>query len=143
MAKLVDNNVIDAQGGGMLDNLHFNLFTPTCDVEVSQDVYTEGETITANVFRLVNASANRVPVEVNLWLTPAASEPSTLRKRLKKIIKRLGDSLDPGFDKDFGPVRLAKVKEDMPIGPTEIVCRLIDPRNGGVYDVDLAPFEIE
>ncbi len=122
----------------MLDNLQFNLFTPTCNVELSQDIYFEGETITAEVFRLVNTSPDQVPVEVKSLLTAAGMEPvkvSPFRKNIK--------SLKAGSDKDFGPVRLAKVDAETPVGPGEIVCRLIDPRNGGVYDVDVAPFEIQ
>ena len=122
----------------LLDNLRFRLFTPTCDVELNQDIYFKGETITADVFRLANAGSAEISIEVRAWLTTAAMEPvkvSPLRKKIK--------SLPSGFDKDFGPLRLAKVEADMPVGPGEIICRLIDPKNGGVYDVDVAPFEIQ
>jgi hypothetical protein len=121
----------------LLDNLQFHLFTPTCDVELSQETYTQGETITADVIRLTNTSLDEIPVEVSLWLTAAAIEPVKVNALRRKI-----DSLDPDFDQDFGPVKLTKVSADTPIGPGEIVCRLIDPRNGGVYDVDVAPFDI-
>jgi hypothetical protein len=40
-------------------------------------------------------------------------------------------------------VKLARVKSDMPVGPGQVICKLIDPRNGGVYDVEVAPFEIQ
>ena len=122
----------------LLDNFQFRLFTPSCDLELSEDIYVEGDIITASVFRLANTSSDQVPVEVRAWLTSAAMEPvkvSPLRKKIK--------SLKADFDKDFGPVKLAKVGADLPVGPGEIICRLIDPKNGGAYDVDVAPFEIQ
>ena len=121
----------------LLDSLQFHLFTPTCDVELSQETYIQGETITADILRLTNTSLDQVPVEVSLWLTAGAIEPV----KLKPLRRKIG-SLDPDSNQDFGPVRLAKVSANTPIGPGEIVCRLIDPRNGGAYDVDVAPFDV-
>ena len=124
--------------GLLLDNLQFNLFTPICDVELSQEIYLEGETITADVFRLANTSSGQVPVAVKAWVVAAGMAPLEVMS-LRRNINRL----EPGSDQDLGPVRLVKVKSDMPIGPGQIICRLIDPRNGGVYDVEVAPFEIQ
>ncbi|MCC2665915.1 MAG: hypothetical protein K0S35_3837, partial [Geminicoccaceae bacterium] len=70
--------------GLFLDNLQFNLFTPTCDLELSQEIYFERQTITADVFRLANTSSSQVPVEVNAWIVTAGLEPlkvTTLQPR--------------------------------------------------------------
>ena len=122
----------------LLDNLQFNLFTPTCDMKLSEEIYFEGETITAVVFRLANTSSSQVPVEVKAWIVTAGMAPvevTTLRRNINR--------LEPGTDEDFGPVKLAKVESDMLTGPGQIICRLIDPRNGGVYDVEVTPFEMQ
>jgi hypothetical protein len=122
----------------LLDNLQFNLFTPTCDVQLSKAIYFSGDTIRADVFRLANASSTQVPIEIRVWLVTAGMEPLEVRGPRGNI-----RNLKPESDEDFGPVRLAKVRSDTPIGPGEIICRLINPRNGGVYDVEVVPFETQ
>ena len=122
----------------LLDNLKFNLLTPTCDVELSQEVYFDKETITADVFRLVNTSSRQVPVDVKAWIVAAGMAPLEVTALRRNI-----GQLEPGSAQDFGPVKLAKVGANMPIGPAQVVCRLIDPKNGGVYDVEVAAFEIQ
>jgi hypothetical protein len=124
--------------GLFLDNLQFNLSTPTCDVELSQEIYLERQTITADVFRLANTSSSQVPVEVNAWIVTAGLEPLKVTTLQPRRMYRL----EPESVEDIGPKRLARVR-DLPSGPGQIICRLIDPRNGGVYDVEVAPFEIQ
>jgi hypothetical protein len=65
--------------GLLLDNLQFNLLTPTCRVELSKEIYSERETITATVFKLANTSSSRVPVLVKAWIVTAGTTPFEVR----------------------------------------------------------------
>jgi hypothetical protein len=72
--------------GLLLDNLQFNLLTPTCRVELSKEIYSERETITATVFKLANTSSSQVPILVKAWIVTAGTTPFEVRTLRKNVI---------------------------------------------------------
>jgi len=133
---------IEAGGTGeplLLDNLKFNLLTPVCDVQLGDDVYMHGDKLTAQIFRISHTGNEPVDVEVKTWLALAGTEPMPINALKKQSTM----TLQPGFDKDFGPVRLGTVKPGFPSGLADFVCRLIDPATGNHFDLDIDQFEIQ
>ena len=120
-----------------LDNLQFNLLTPICDVELSPGPFFGNDWITADAFVLTNTSSVPITVEVKTWFTALGIEPISVEP-----LRRSGTvTLSPNSTEDFGPLRLGLKAQDLPVGPAEFVCRLVDPTQGYAYDVDVTGFE--
>lgn len=112
---------------------------PKCDIELDQATYTAGDTVTAASRRLTNPGADATAVEIKTWLDRPELPPVS-------ILSAGADGsvvLPAGFDQDFGPMALASVTVDTPLGPHALNCRLLDPVTGETLSVDINQFEIE
>lgn len=110
--------------------------SPVCEIELSQSTYIDGETITANVFRLANLGPDPVTVDLKNWLiVPPDTAVSVFD---------LDDlTLPAGFDSDFGPFPLFAADPGFPRGSWEYNCRLLDPITGAERSFDQNAFEIQ
>jgi hypothetical protein len=113
-----------------------------CDIQLNQEVYVDGETVIADVFRAANPSLGASPmsIEVRTWF------------ELPDMAPPMGDLnlgadgsivLAPGFDTDFGPRNLFTVTSAMARGDYQFGCRFLDPVTGRQKTLDLNPFVIE
>ena len=112
---------------------------PKCDIELDQATYTAGDTVTAASRRLTNPGADDTAVEIKTWFDRPELPPVS-------ILSAGADGsvvLPAGFDQDFGPMALAPVTVDTPLGPHVLNCRLLDPVTGETLSVDINRFEIE
>ena len=118
--------------------LAFKDLVPDCDIEMSQSVYTSGDTVTATVWRIANLDTNPVSVEWKVWLVIPTIPPIS-------IINLGADGtlvLPGGFDLNFGPLDLFPAAE-LPPGNYEFSARLLDPVTGELLCEDVNPFTIE
>jgi len=118
--------------------VHVPVLNPVCEIELSQTTYVDGETITANVFRIANLTSAQSPSEWKVWLGVPGVPPIS-------IINLGADGslvLPAGFDVDFGPLPLVPVTAALPGGTYELSCRLLDPVTGGLLSEDLNNFII-
>jgi hypothetical protein len=111
----------------------------SCDIQLSQTLYVDGDTVTAATFRLANPGAEAVAVELKSWLEGPGFDPISL---INAGADGLLD-LQPGFDADIGPLPLATVTPGFPRGRYEWNCRLIDPVTGEIRATDVNFFDIE
>jgi glucose/arabinose dehydrogenase len=112
---------------------------PFCDVEIDQPDYSNGETVTATVRRVVNFGDAPVPVRLRMAVDPPAG-PVRL---LVDVGKDGSFVLQPGTDKDSGPKDLFTVGPNMARGSYSLVCRLNDPDTGALLAEDRAFFQIQ
>lgn len=111
---------------------------PQCDVQMSQPVYSDGETITANRLRLANASSSALAVEIKIWLEAPATPP-------KSLVNTGADGafqLAAGTDFDLGPVTLLPLTATLPRGAWVFGCRMLDPVTGELLVQDLNLFDV-
>ncbi len=112
---------------------------PVCDVQLNQDVYMAGDTVTADVFRVANPSADPRPIELKTWFGIPGMDPlSFFRTGADGSIV-----LSPGFDQDFGPITLQPVTAGTPPGSYQFDCRLLDPATGEELALDVNMFEVQ
>jgi hypothetical protein len=123
----------------LLDNLQYNNFSPTCDVQLRKSSYSVGETVRAKIFRLSNLSLEPVSIRVLTWF----SAPGEAFHRVWPLRKGSTITLKPGAELDLGPLRLRKVPVKFPLGPVDVICRLVDKVTGGHYDTNVSQFEIQ
>ncbi len=112
--------------------------SPVCDIQMSQAIYTTGDTGTAQVFRLANPGPDPLPVELKIWLGVPGIPPIS-------VINAGADGsviLPAGFDQDFGPLDIF-LAAGAPLGSYEFSCRFLDPVTGELLAEDLNPFEIQ
>ena len=113
--------------------------TPRCDVQLNQSSFIDGDTVTADVFRLANLSAELTPVEWKVWIGIPGLPPISLVNAGAN-----GDLvLQPGTDFDFGALPLLPVSMVLPRGNYEIGCRILDPITGAPIWEDLNDFEVQ
>lgn len=110
-----------------------------CDVEMSQEVYANGETVRVSQFRAANPGALPVTVEAKVWIGLPAGPP------ISHINAGHDGSLvfTPGMNLNLAPIDLAVVSPGLPRGAYTFGCRLIDPVTGATIQEDIAPFRIE
>lgn len=112
---------------------------PECNVEASQSVYTDGETIQASTLRMGNRGPSPRAAEVKVWVSAPEGPPIS--------VANLGPDgtflLDGGVDNDVGPVDIVAVSASLPRGGYELGCRMLDPDTGELLDEDLEPFTLE
>ena len=107
-----------------------------CDIEMSQAAYIDGETITAQQFRVANPGSSDIAVELKAWFeTPTGAVIRTLN--VPSI------NLSAGFDIDLGPITFFTVQPTTPRGTWEYSCRLLDPVTGRQRSFDRTTFELQ
>lgn len=107
-----------------------------CDIEMSQAAYIDGETITAQQFRVANPGSSDIAVELKAWFeTPTGAVIRTLN--VPSI------NLSAGFDIDLGPIPFFTVQPTTPRGTWEYGCRLLDPVTGRQRSFDRTTFELQ
>lgn len=124
--------------GIRIGRLAFDIL-PTCDIQLSQETYIDGETVTADVLRFANPSAEAAAVEIKTWfVTPDSNTVSLINAGANGSIV-----LPPGSDIDLGPLPLLPVTPGLPRETWELDCRLLDPVTGEELAVDVNPFEVQ
>ena len=111
---------------------------PFCDVDVSKDVYAEGDAVTATTLRLVNLGDIAVPVWLRAQLVPPSGTPG--------IVNRGADGsfeLEPGTDDNFGPRNLFTVGSGTPRGTYSLECALHDPATKTELALDRKQFTVQ
>jgi hypothetical protein len=110
-----------------------------CDVDMSQAIYVNGDTVTATTLRIVNPSAGPVSIELKIWLGWPGGPPIS-------VVNAGADGsviLPAGLDLDLGPVSLFSVIPGTPRGAYEFSCRMLDPVTHKFLAEDLTPFAIQ
>lgn len=111
-----------------------------CAIDMSQAVYIDGETITADAFRIVNLNTAPLALEWKVWLVIPNLPPISL-------INLGADgsfALPSGTDVDLGPLPLLPVTAVLPRGAGyELSCRLLDPVTGRLLMEDRNFFELQ
>lgn len=111
---------------------------PFCDVATDKTDYTDGETVTASVRRLVNLGDSPVPVRRRFAIVRPSRPPV--------VLSDIGGDgsfvLQPGTEEDFGPKALFDVGPGMERGSYSLECRLTDPSSGRLLAADRSAFEI-
>lgn len=109
-----------------------------CNIEMSQASYVVGETVTADVVRVSNPTANALAVEIKIWVgIPGAPPASVLNVGSDGALV-----LNPGFVSNSGPLPLFTVNPGGRRGQYEFSCRVLDPATGELIYEDLNSFEI-
>lgn len=111
----------------------------SCDIEILRSANTDGDTVTARVFRLANPGTEGIAVELKSWLEVPSFDPVSL-------INEGADNslvLPVGLDVDIGPVPLFTVTPATPRGRYEWNCRLIDPVTGEIKSTDVNFFDVQ
>ena len=113
--------------------------SPVCDIQLNQPSYQNGETITAQVFRLANPGSEPVSVEIKFWLEIPRIDPISLANQGAdgSVV------LPPGFDQDLGPMLLATIEPGHPRGVWAWNCRLLNPVTGETSSTDINTFDIQ
>lgn len=115
------------------------VFSLACDIELNQDLFVDGETITADVFRVANRSGDPIAMELKIWLgVPDASPVS-----IANVGAFGGYALPAGTDVDLGPISLGTVTAAWPREDYDFSCRMLDRITGGVLWEDRNFFEVE
>ena len=112
---------------------------PKCDIRLNQLAFVDGETVTADVFRLANSAANPVATEIKLWLVVPGIAPVSILN----LGSYGGLVLPAGADIDLGPMPLFPVTTALPRGTYEFSCRMLDPMTGEFLALDRESFDIE
>ncbi len=112
---------------------------PGCEIELSQEIYVNGDTIMADVFRLSNPTAERVALEVKVWL----GRPDETVRSIVNIGAYGFFRVPAETDFDLGPLWLGRVWPHKPRGEYELSCRILEPRTGERIAEDLNEFVIE
>ena len=128
--------MVTKQDGGIRQLIPNELI---CDIQMSQAVYVDGETVTASVFRFANATSAAVTIELKTWLG--------LSVDVNIPLLRLGSDssfiLPPGADFNLGPLPLVPVTAGLPRGQYELSCRMLDPVTGELLTEDLNLFDVQ
>ena len=112
--------------------------SPICDIQLNQTSFVDGDTVTADVFRVANLTSAPVAAELKVWQGSPEMPPISFIN-----IGADGSLVLPaGMDVDLGPVPFFQVTADLPSGTYELSCRLLDPVTGGLLSEDLNNFNI-
>lgn len=111
---------------------------PACDIQLNQSKFSNGDMVTADVFRLANLSNDSVPVELKVWAASSGASATS--------VLNLGQDgsfvLPAGTDIDLGPLQLLPVDDSLPRGDYEFSCRMLDPVTGELLSEDLNFFNV-
>jgi Beta-propeller repeat len=130
-------------GGGLTDAFFAKIVPPSgvlsCDVEMSQAAYVDGQTVTATSLHFGNASAGPQPAQLRLLITVPGGSPTA-------VISIGGDGtlyLPSDLDAQLAPVPLLPVTSGLARGDYAFGCELVDPLTGAVLASDTAPFAVQ
>ena len=113
-------------------------FPTECDIQLNQATYIDGDTVTANVFRVVNLTGAPIATELKVWQGLPKMPPISFLN-----VGSDGSTVLPaGADIDRGPFPLLSVTAALPRGIHEISCRLLDPVTGELLFEDRNSFVI-
>ena len=111
---------------------------PTCDIQLNQVTYVDGDTVIADVLRTANLTAAAQAVELKVWLAVPGIPPiGTVNMGADGSFV-----LAAGQDVDLGPSPVGLVTPDLPRGSYEFNCRLLDPVTGSLLSEDINNFNI-
>ncbi len=110
---------------------------PVADIQLEQQAYRQGETLSASAFWISNSSTQSRNVEVKTWMTLPGLLPISLNMSVDDTL-----NLPAGFNQNYGAAQLLKISSDAPAGTGEVDARLLDPTTGDVLSEDLNPFSI-
>lgn len=114
---------------------------PECDIQLSQATYIDGETLTADVFRLANHTGAPIALETKIWVGVTGGP-------LAEVINQGADGsavFPDGFDFDQGPSLqiLLPFTAELTRGDWELSCRLLNPSTGRLLMEDRNFFELQ
>lgn len=108
------------------------------NITMNASSYSNGQTVTATEFRLVNPGP-ATPAEVKVWFDVPGLAPISLFN-----LGADGSFVVPaGFNHDFGPMNLFVVVAALPRGNYGFNSRLINPTTAALISEDLNPFTIQ
>jgi hypothetical protein len=131
-----DVYVVDTKSRGLY---RIRDLRPFCDVDVSKDVYVEGDVVTATKLRRVNLGDVAVPVWLRARLVPPSGPPVRLANRGADG----SFQLPPGTDKNLGPRDLLTVGTETPRGTYSLECELSDPVTKTQLALDTRTFTVQ
>ena len=111
----------------------------SCEVEMTQGAYTDGETITVQVLRYANpllAPLANVRLRLHLQLVGTPEIAADL-------INIAGLTLPPRHDPNLGPFELITVQPNLPRGTWSLDCAIEDSTSGASLAQDTALFDIQ
>jgi hypothetical protein len=111
--------------------------TPDMNIQLGQQFYLQGETLSASSFWISNPSTQSHRVEVKTWIELPGLQPIPLDMVESDVL-----TLSPGFSRDYGLMPLLKIAPDSPAGDGQVNGRLIDPVTGDALSQDINPFTI-
>lgn len=127
----------------------FDVFTPfgdlklsevpsplSCEVEMSQPSYVDGEPVVITSLRFANASPTAVPTRLRLQITL----PFGITVDAIDLGAGGGFAIPGSFDHQLGPVTMFTLQPGQPRGNFSWRCALEDPITGAVEAEDIAPF---
>ncbi len=111
---------------------------PICDIQMSQNSYGPGDTVTAAIVRQANPGPLPVALEVKMWLqAPDGTITSFENSGADGSVQ-----LPAGSDENLGPLPLFDVLPETVRGRYEFSCRMLEPLTGQLLAEDRNPFEI-
>jgi hypothetical protein len=140
IAFLHANNSRSTSSGWYVDKIEIiSTSELVCDIQMSQDVYINGDTVTAQIGRLANPGLNPAPVIVMLWFELPGSPP------VPYLTMGANGSfvLTPGFDQNFGPLPLMTVEAAFARGEYAFNCRLLHAVTGAPLAEDFNLFQLQ
>ena len=112
---------------------------PECFIKLNKRMYTNDDSVIADVFRLANLGNQRVKTEIKIWL----HKPDKSPKSLFNLGGFGGIRLPAGMEVDFGPIKLIRqITEHTPRGSYEFSCRMLDPVTGELLFENRNFFEV-
>lgn len=110
----------------------------TCNLQLNQLSYLDGDTVILEVFGLANPGLDSVAVEWKVWLRSVLDSFSLINVGADGTFV-----LPPGFEQDFGPADLFLVTSEFSRGDYSLGCRMLDPVTGELLAERLVPFTVE
>jgi hypothetical protein len=111
---------------------------PAVDVQLEQQSYRQGETVSTSAFWISNPSDQSRDVELKTWIAlPGLSPISLGGLNAEEML-----TLPPGFSRDYGATSVLKIASNAPTGTAEADARLLDAVTGGPLAEDINPFAI-
>ncbi len=133
-------DVLDVAG---CEGLEFPIGRPICDIQLNGTTFGDGDTVTADVFRIANEGTAAIPVEFAIWM----EAPGLFPIRILKIgsleegtIQSM--NLPPGHEQDDGPIDLFIIDSTFPRGDYVIGLKMVDPVTQKLLTFDLNYFTI-
>lgn len=112
--------------------------SPVCEIEMSQPSYVNGETVTANLWRISNPTDRAIPVELKSWVV----FPGVARVPITRFGADGSVVLDSGAQIELGPQDLFTVNANHPPGTYAFSCRLLNPVTGRTQTANRNAFQV-